>query len=53
MPAILYWIGGGVLLLFGANQAAGTVDKVGEGVRDLAIAGAVIVGGYYVLKKVA
>jgi hypothetical protein len=51
MPAIL--LIGGVLVLIGAvslNQAAGAIDKTGEGARDLAIAGAVIVGGYIALK---
>jgi len=52
MPAI--FLIGGALVLMGAislNQAAGAIDKTGEGARDLAIAGAVIVGGYLALRQ--
>jgi len=52
MPAVLIWIGGAALALFGLRQAGETVESTGEGLRDLAIAGALIAGTYVVLKKV-
>lgn len=51
MPAIALWIVGGVAVAIGLRQVGETVESTGEGLRDAAIAGAIVVGGFVVLKK--